>query len=57
MEQITSEDKLALQEQMQLRLQQLQLVECYFCREDFEILLQTLEIFNREAAYQIGLIH
>ena len=57
MEEHTSEDIVALLQQMHVRLHQLESLECHFCREDFFVLLDALSIFNREAILRIGTTH
>ena len=57
MEEHTSEDIVALLQQMHVRLHQLESLECHFCREDFFVLLDALSTFNREAILRIGTTH
>ena len=57
MEQPTSKDAAALFDQLLYRLEQLEAIACYFNREDFEILLDALDIMNREAIRHVGVTH
>ena len=57
MEQPTSKDAATLFDQLLYRLEQLEAIACYFNREDFETLLDALDIMNREAIRHVGVTH
>ena len=57
MEQPTSKDAAALFDQLLYRLEQLEATACYFNQEDFEILLDALDIMRREAIRHVGVTH
>ena len=57
MEQPTSKDAAALFDQLLYRLEQLEAIACYFNQEDFEILLDALDIMRREAIRHVGVTH
>ena len=57
MEQPTSKDAAALFDQFQSCLTQLESLACYFCQDDFETLLNALDIMSREVVFQVGHTH
>lgn len=57
MEVHTKEEADALFEQFQFRLEQLEAMACYFNQEDFETLLDALDIMRREAICHVGVTH
>ena len=57
MEHPTSKDAAALFDQLLYRLEQLEAIACYFNQEDFETLLDALDIMSREAMRHAGVTH